>query len=248
MVGYLVIPCRSSHYIDDFSTYKILYSRTLIPFGVRDVWYLTLFIRSTFMSQTDELIEIYESMEQNKQNYTDVIEEFISDVNTCISSHDLPSLNSLFTKIYSLDDHSKKPFVFSSSVFRIESIKKALTLESGHGTELFWNDVTDCKGMLEKYNKTIFMLRRLNYDLPENYKQDAFLFLRNITPFFISSVFSDKTVLVGKPDYLYITLAMDSIRYKAFDRASVLLKLVHIQNDEIKDLIRKIEIMKSKTP
>ena len=195
------------------------------------------------MPQVNELIELYELIELNKQFFIDTIEEFITNVNTCISSRDLSSLNSLYQRIYTLDEFSKKPFLCSSQAFRIQAIKNALTLEADHGTELFWNDVKDSEELLEKYNKTIFMLRRLNSDLPESYKQEALVFLRNITPFFISSVFRDETVIIGNEDSIYMDLALDGINCHSFKRAATLLKLIHDQNDEIKNLIKDIEAL-----
>lgn len=195
------------------------------------------------MSRADELIESYEFLEKNKPFFIKTVDDFMKNVDICINNHDLTALNVLFDKLYSADSSLQRPMTFSSSFYRLESIKNALNEENEHHFDLFWNDVNDSSEILYKYNKTIFMLRRLIYDIPQELKDEAVFFLQNLSPYIILSLFKDSTVLVGKPDLIFITLAKENIQGSRLKTAVAFLRLVTNQNDEIKNLISNLESM-----
>ncbi len=198
------------------------------------------------MPDKSEILELYEAMEQSKESYTIFLNEYFSHIDSLIASHDLPALNSYFNELSGLDTKEKKALIYSSSAFRIRSIKEALIKEYDAKLTMFWDDVSGSNELLDKYNKTIFMIRRLNSALPDEYKQEAHLYLQTVSPYIVNAAFSDPTVRLGKPDYIYITLAMDFIQNERYDPALILLQFVNNKNSELINLIDKIKSLKKR--
>lgn len=193
------------------------------------------------MSDKSVSLKLYETLEQNKTAYTIYLNEFFSRIDSCIASHDLPALNSYLNELSEVDDKEKKALTYSSSAYRIWSIKEALIKEYDVNLSIFWDDVSDSTELLDKYNKTIFMIRRLNSALPDEYKQEAHLFLQTVSPYVVNAAFSDPTVKLGKPDYIYITLAMDFIQNRQYNSALILLQFVNNKNNELLNLMDKLK-------
>ena len=192
------------------------------------------------MSEKSELLILYEDLEKNKQAYIAYIDDFFSKVDACIASRDLLSLNSLYDELIKSEKKEKPPLIYSSKTFRIQSLKEALNLEKASGLPMFWDDISDLRGLLYKYNKTILMIRRLNSHLPDEYRQEAHSYLKNISPYIVMVSFRDPTVWVGNPDYIYLTLATDCIQDRQFTHALIFLQMVNKKNDEINTLINQL--------
>lgn len=195
------------------------------------------------MSDKSAELIVYEELGRNKSIYLSFINDFLSRIDASIASHDLNRLNSVFDEFLKLPDKERRPLLYSSSTFRIQAIKKALNMEYNAGFKLFWDDISDVEGLFNKYNKTIFMIRRITSSLPEEYKQEALSYLQTISPYIIYTAFDDPTVRVGKPDYVYISLSMEFMKNHHYHEPLILLQFINEKNSEILQLINQLEYL-----
>jgi|GEM_PF-5629694 len=193
------------------------------------------------MVQLNEMIELYEYMELHKHDYLDLRQKFLSKINNYVQNHDLDSLNNLFCDIKDYTQKNKEMLYSYSDIYRIESIKNAINNESHHKFNLFWNDTKSVDELLDKYNRTIFMIRRLDSELPLPLKQEAHDYLRNISPFIVNAAANDPTVIIAKPDFTYITLAMDFLSNNNYIYPLIYLRFINNKNPEIFGLINQLE-------
>lgn len=192
------------------------------------------------MKSLNQLVQRYEDMEKNKAQYLQYRKHYENLIENNISNHDLCSLDSVIHEFMDLNRKNKKALI-TSDLNRIEHIKDAIHEEYKHNFPLFWDNIFNIHDLIAKYDKTIFMLRRLLFDLPESYKSESLIFLMDISPFIIEECYKDVTSLVGKEDFIYITLAMEHIKSKNYQTALIFLKNVKNQYNEIKPFILHIE-------
>ncbi len=194
------------------------------------------------MTELEQMLELYEYMEKNKDEYLSFKENFINKTNLHIKNHDLNGLKTLYNEMSNFTHAKKRLKLGFSECFKIESILNALQQENEHKIVLFWNDVNDFFELIDKYNTTIFMIRRLDSELPETIKKEAHDYLSYISPFIVKAAVNDPTVIIGKPDFTYITLAMDRLQEGNYMYTLLYLRSVSNQNEETQSLISKLEV------
>ncbi len=193
------------------------------------------------MSEKSPELKVYEELEQNKAFYISYINDYLSRIDASIKSHDFNILNSIYDEILKLLGSKRNPLLYTSLTFRILSIIEAMNLEYKSRFKLFWDDVSGIDELFYKYNKTIFMIRRLTYELPEAYKQEAHVYLQTISPYIVNAAFNDSTVQVGNPEYIYISLAMDFIKTRQYRQSLIFLQFINRKNSEVLELIDQLK-------
>ena len=135
--------------------------------------------------------------------------------------------------------HNK--ILITTELNRIDHICNAMLNETKYHFPLFWNRATSIHDLIYKYDKTVFMLRRLIFDLPEVYKTEAIDYLTDLSPFIIKEIYRDATSLVGMENYIYITLAAEHLKTNNSIYALIFLKSTRIKNSDINLLISQLE-------
>ncbi|ETP71830.1 hypothetical protein UYO_2219 [Lachnospiraceae bacterium JC7] len=197
------------------------------------------------MVKKSDVLIMYETMEENIEAYQAVIDDFLSKLSSCVASHDLMALNHIYSELFKMNDDGTIPpaLLYLSSTFRMQSIKSALNDEDEKGIDLFWNDVSDIDSLMNKYKTTFFMLRRFNSELPEDLKKEASSYLAHISPFVIKAAFDDPTVYIGKPDYIFMTAAMNYLKTGNNRYALWALNFIQNKTGNTLSLISKLEAL-----
>ena len=172
-----------------------------------------------------ELISYYESLEKNKGVYLDYIEQYKSRMNDCISDHDLEGLDGIMNEYYNLNIKLNNE-ILTSDFMKINRIIEALYKERMTGFTLFWDDINNFDELVNKYNKTVLMIRRLMFDLQENFKTEALDFLGNISPFIVKATYEDTTNILGMEERTYLSLAKNSLKKSKQEYATIYLEFV----------------------
>ena len=172
-----------------------------------------------------ELISYYESLEKNKGVYLDYIEQYKSRMNDCISDHDLEGLDGIMNEYYNLNIKLNNE-ILTSDFMKINRIIEALYKERMIGFTLFWDDINNFDELVNKYNKTVLMIRRLLFDLQENFKTEALDFLGNISPFIVKATYEDTTNILGMEERTYLSLAKNSLKKSKQEYATIYLEFV----------------------
>ncbi|MBP3804758.1 MAG: hypothetical protein J6I76_12855 [Oribacterium sp.] len=171
-----------------------------------------------------QFIHTCESLETNKDHYLGYIENYKRLLNTSIYSHNLEDFE-LFTDEYfnlnsKLEDH-----LLTSEFLKINQIKFALLNEKTYAFPLFWDDVYAYDELIRKYNKTVLMLRRLLFDLPDIFKDQTYDFLACISPFIIKAAYDDPTNILGMEKHIYVILAKECLIRQKYNHSSLYLEL-----------------------
>lgn len=196
------------------------------------------------MDALEHLVQTYEKLEKNKEVILKYRSDYETSINECIRCHDLNSFEKKLNEFFDLDkqhDHS----LITTELLRLDYIKDALLKEYSNGFNLFWEDTDNVKDLLKKYNKTIFMLRRLTFDLPDAYKRESFDHLIKMTPFILQTIYEDLTSPVFMKDYVFISLAMEHIKSKEYKYSVYYLRMVDHKNEEINKLISQLQSLTS---
>ncbi|SEA43360.1 hypothetical protein SAMN05216349_11260 [Oribacterium sp. KHPX15] len=196
------------------------------------------------MDTLENLVQTYEKLEKNKDVILKYRSDYETSINECIRCHDLNSFEKILNEFFDLDkqyDHS----LITTELLRLDFIKDALLKECSNGFRLFWEDVDNVNDLISNYNKTIFMLRRLTFDLPEVYKRESFDHLIKVTPFILQTIYEDISSPVFMKDYVFISLAMEHLKLKSYRFSINYLRLVYHKNDEINKLISQLQSLTS---
>ncbi len=192
------------------------------------------------MATLEQLIEKYEDLEKNGKLYIQYRKQYEALIEKCILEHDLDSLQKHIREFMALNKHHNK-ILITTELNRMEHICNAMVNETKYNIPLFWTTETSLHGLMYKYDKAVFMLRRLIFDLPEVYKTEAVDYLTGLSPFIVKEIFRDATSLVGMEDYIYITLATEHLRTNNAIYALIYLKSTKSKNKEINSLISQLE-------
>lgn len=198
------------------------------------------------MTNLDQLVQRYEDMENNKELYLQYRNHYETLIDKCILNHDLSSLGKIIDEFMVLNQKHNKALI-TSDLNRIQHINDALLKEADHDFTLFWEDCFSICELINKYNKTIFMVRRLLFDLPELYKSESREYLSGISPFIIKECYKDVTSLVGMEDFIHITLAMEHLKASHYRIALAFLNNVVNHSKEVNALILQIESLITKS-
>ena len=146
-------------------------------------------------------------------------------MNDCISDHDLEGLDGIMNEYYNLNIKLNNE-ILTSDFMKINRIIEALYKERMAGFTLFWDDINNFDELVNKYNKTVLMIRRLMFDLQENFKTEALDFLGNISPFIVKATYEDTTNILGMEERTYLSLAKNSLKKSKQEYATIYLELV----------------------
>ncbi len=178
----------------------------------------------------EEFVSFYESLENNKELYLGYIEQFKTRMNESIMNHDLESLDGIMSEYYDLNNNHDNELLISDFI-KINQIISALNNEKKYGFKLFWEDVCSIDELIDKYNKTALMLRRVTFDLLDDFKIEALEYLADISPFIVKAAYDDNTNVLGMEERVYITLARNSLNNSKPEYASIYLELAKSINN-----------------
>lgn len=192
------------------------------------------------MATLEQLVNRYEDMEINKDLYLGHRNYYESLIDDCIKNHDLDSLNRYINEFMELNQKHNLALI-TANLNRIDHINMALHNESAYDFPMFWEDTSCIRDLINKYDKTIFMIRRLTFNLPDLYKSEALKYLKDISPFIIREIYNDETTLVGKEDFIYLTLAMEHIKSQDLYCALIFLENTKNKNDQVRSFILQLK-------
>ncbi len=196
------------------------------------------------MDITKQSVEKYEDIEKNGTLYIQLRTDYENLIDNCIKIHDLISLQKYIREFMELNKKYNKALI-TTELNRMEHICNAMHNESIYHLPLFWDTKINMRELIDKYDKTIFMLRRLIFELPEIYKTEALNYLTNISPFIVKEIYRDATTIIGMEDYIFFTLAKEHLTINNKLYALLFLKNMSNKNDKTKSLISQLESITS---
>ena len=182
------------------------------------------------MMSLSEFISFFESLEKNKEVYLGYIEQYKARMNESVMNHDLESLDNIMSEYYDMNNKQDNELLISDFI-KINQIITALKNEKKYGFTLFWEDVCSINELIDKYNKTALMLRRVTFDLLDDFKIEALEYLADISPFIVKAAYDDNTNVLGMEEWVYITLARNSLNSSKPEYASIYLELAKSINN-----------------
>ena len=126
--------------------------------------------------ELQQFINTLETLETNKAYYLGLIKKYKRDINNSIFNHNLEEFELCISEYFDLNSKLEDHLLISDFL-KINHIRFALLNEKHNSFSLFWDDVYGYDELLGKYRKTILMLRRLLFDLPDDYKKQTYDFL-----------------------------------------------------------------------